>query len=130
MLREEGIAKQILTEPIVLEWGIGNSKTILKEFVELSVQIAGWEDPSSYFKSKFYLSKNDGDALTLGYQILRRVGILRVLEPLIELQRQLGPLLVCPQKSIGPSRLGTALMYRWSNCCVLKNQIVYLISHK
>ena len=80
----EGIAKQILTEPIVLEWGIGNSKTILKEFVELSVQIAGWEDPSSYFKSKFYLSKNDGDALTLGYQILRRVGILRVLEPLIE----------------------------------------------
>ena len=64
MLRGEGIAKQILTEPIVLEWGIGNSKTILEEFVELSVKIAGWENPSSYFLSKFYLSKNDGDALT------------------------------------------------------------------
>ena len=64
MLCGEGITKHILTEPIVLEWGIGNSKTFLEEFVELSVKIAGWEDPSSYFVSKFYLSKNDGDALT------------------------------------------------------------------
>ena len=102
MLRGEGIAKQILSEPIVLEWGIGNNKTILKEFVELSVQIAGWKDLSRYFTSKFYLSKNDGNALTLGYQLLRRVGILRVLEPLIELQRQLG-LLSNPFPKINPA---------------------------
>ena len=53
MLRGEGIAKQILSEPIVLEWGIGNSKTILEEFVELSVKIAGWENPSSYLCRNF-----------------------------------------------------------------------------
>ena len=40
MLCGEGITKHILTEPIVLEWGIGNSKTFLEEFVELSVKIA------------------------------------------------------------------------------------------
>ncbi len=96
MLRGEGVIKQTLTEPIVLEWGIGNTKTLLEEFVELSVKVAGWADPPSYFHAKFYLSKHDGDALTLGYQTLDHTGILSVMKPLIESQRQLGLLLVCP----------------------------------
>ena len=102
-LRGEGITKHTLNEPIVLEWGIGDRKTRLEEFVELSVQIAGWEDPSNGFVSKFYLSKNDGDALTLGYPMLRHIGVLPVLEPLIESQRQLGLLLVCPSPEIDPT---------------------------
>ena len=58
-LRGEGIIKHTLSDPIVLEWGIGSSKTCLEEFVELAVKVAGWEDSSSHFTAKFYLSKLD-----------------------------------------------------------------------
>ncbi len=89
-LMAEGVLIEQHEEDIDLGWSIGDVGITVREKVRLRLLFIGCEDAPKDILEVFFITDNDFDWLTLGRASAFRIGILKHLDILVEVQARLG----------------------------------------
>ena len=103
VLRGEGVEPVPLEVPIHVTWGIkGAEEVILRAYVDIAVRVIAWAGREAATTARFYVIQGDGDALTMGYRTMDKLGITDHLSSLVKAQTALGLTLTCPSPQADP----------------------------